>query len=351
MYVIQAENANSLLIKASKLLVENGVPRKVRGHECVEFSEPVCFRISNPEDRLFSLQARKWNIFLAYAESLWIATGRNDLSLISYYLNRLTEYSDDGHTLRGGYGPRLRAYDNKTTDYHVKSVRHEYTEPFCPKSPIVDQLQFILDCFKEDVNTRQAIIQFGDPIKDCFDANGFKKITKDFPCTRTLHFMKGVDNNALNMVVHMRSNDLLWGATGVNVFNYTFMQEYVARILGMDVGTYYHIADNLHYYLDHHEIIKRISEEILPKPQEFRYGREKISSSDFHKKLSQLSSWEEAFRQQKRTDLIRFSDPFFDDWANILYSFKYSSKFEFFNPDLVAIINRRSISREQLCDL
>lgn len=341
--MIQVENVNSLLIEASKLLVDNGVPRNVRGHACVEFAEPVCFRISNPEDRLITLEARKWNVFLAYAESLWIATGRNDLSLIGHYLNRLAEYSDDGQTLRGGYGPRLRAFDNSTTDYHVESVRHVYTEPFWINSPVVDQLQFVLDCFKEDINTRQAIIQFGDPIKDCFNDGGTKKITKDFPCTRTLHFMKGVTSNTLNMMVHMRSNDLLWGATGVNIFNYTFMQEYVARILGMDVGTYYHVADNLHYYVSHHETIQRISKASLPKSQAFRYSNEQISASDFHKKLSQLSLWEEGFRQQKRTDLIRFSDPFFDDWANVLYSFQQTSEFEFYNPELAAIMSQKPI--------
>lgn len=37
----------------------------------------------------------------------------------------------------------------------------------------------------------------------------------------------------------MRSNDIIWGASAVNIFNYTFMQEYMATILGLGVGNYF----------------------------------------------------------------------------------------------------------------
>ena len=34
------------------------------------------------------------------------------------------------------------------------------------------------------------------------------------------------------------------------MFNFTLMQEYVAAIVGVPVGKYYHKADNLHVYKD-----------------------------------------------------------------------------------------------------
>lgn len=37
----------------------------------------------------------------------------------------------------------------------------------------------------------------------------------------------------------MRSNDIIGGASAVNIFNYTFMQEYMATILGLGVGNYF----------------------------------------------------------------------------------------------------------------
>ena len=48
----------------------------------------------------------------------------------------------------------------------------------------------------------------------------------------------------------MRSNDMLWGASAVNIFNFTFMQEYFAAMLNMEIGSYFHIANNFHFYED-----------------------------------------------------------------------------------------------------
>lgn len=48
--------------------------------------------------------------------------------------------------------------------------------------------------------------------------------------------------------------------TAVNMFNYMFMQEYFASILGLDVGEYYHIANNFHYYdLRHRNLVEKLA--------------------------------------------------------------------------------------------
>ena len=81
-----------------------------------------------------------------------------------------------------------------------------------------------------DKNTRQAIINIGDTLKDTLDSNLNIKETKDCPCTRILHFMKHPSENKLNLTVYMRSNDILWGASAVNIFNFTLIQEYFAKL-------------------------------------------------------------------------------------------------------------------------
>ena len=66
----------------------------------------------------------------------------------------------------------------------------------------------------------------------------------------------------------MRSNDMIWGASAVNIFNYTFMQEYMAAILGLKVGDYYHFADNFHYYDRHKKMVEQLSKvkEVVDEP-------------------------------------------------------------------------------------
>ena len=100
----------------------------------------------------------------------------------------------------------------------------------------------------------------GDVMKDDFDAEGSLRKTLDIPCTRELHFIKQSSSNKLDVIVKMRSNDIIWGASAVNIFNYTFMQEYMAAILGLDVGNYFHFADNFHYYSRHKEMVEQLSE-------------------------------------------------------------------------------------------
>ena len=235
------------------MLVEEGVKRETRGSVSYELPEPAMFKITNPMAREVTIPERKWFKTLPYAESLWIASGRNDMAYIIHYLPRMEDFSDDGIYMRGGYGPRYRDYNGEIDDYRIESINVRQ-----PGS--VDQLKYVIECLKADMETRRAVMSFGDPMKDDFDEKGELKKSKDIPCTRELHFMKQSRNNRLDLIVRMRSNDLIWGASAVNIFNYTFMQEYVAAILGLEIGDYYHIADNLHYYDRHAEMVKKMAE-------------------------------------------------------------------------------------------
>ena len=119
MYSLEFEGINSFLIGTSRLLLEEGVKRDVRNSVCYELPEPYMFKINNPCARHITIPQRKWFKPLAYAESLWIASGRNDMAYITHYLPRMKDYSDDGKTMRGGYGPRLRHFNGSIADYDV----------------------------------------------------------------------------------------------------------------------------------------------------------------------------------------------------------------------------------------
>lgn len=337
MFTAEYNGINSFLVGASKLLLEQGVKRETRGKVCCELPEPFMFKITNPKARWITIPERKWNVALAYAESLWLASGRNDLEMISRYLTRMKDFSDDGVSMRGGYGPRLRKYNGNSNDYKISTSLQNSNEPCFNE---IDQIRFVIECFEKDINTRQGIITIGDPTKDCFEKSGSLKQSNDFPCTRSLHFMKHPTENKLNLTVYMRSNDLLWGASAVNIFNFTFMQEYIARILNIQVGDYYHIANNFHFYEDKRKDIEIISkvDNYIDESYDYKYSFNSLI--EFDSKLRKLEK-EELILSNYNTSIIDFEDEFFNDWYKVLYQRNKKEKVEFANPILNQIFNSK----------
>ena len=338
MYTAEYEGINSFLVGASTLLLKEGVKRNTRGFNCKELPAPFMFRIKNPTARLITIPERKWNPILPYAESLWLASGRNDLELVGHYLKNMKNFSDDGFFLRGGYGPRLRKYNGIKNDYKIRNPFDLDYSKF--KKSEVDQFKYIDLNFQRDINTRQAIINIGDPPKDCFDTAGCLKETKDFPCTRLLHFQKQPKSNKLNLTVYMRSNDFMWGASAVNIFNFTFIQEYFAQILNLDMGDYYHITNNFHYYDEFEDVLKAISKVKKINDSGFRYSKSFKSLTEFDKLISRLRNEEEKLRNGLGDGLIDFEDDFFNDWYKTFYAFNMKKTVEFSNPELYKLFNK-----------
>ena len=332
MFAEEYKGINSFLVGASNLLCKYGVKRETRDNICYELPEPFYFKIAEPTARIVTIPCRKWSKTLPYAESLWIASGRNDLDYITYYLRRMRDFSDDQVFARGAYGPRLRHFNGSKTDYKV-------TETLNASSVEIDQLRYIVECFNAETSTSRAIISMGDVMKDDFDTEGCLKKTLDIPCTRELHFIKQPSSNKLDVIVKMRSNDIIWGASAVNIFNYTFMQEYMAAILGLEVGNYFHFADNFHYYDRHKEMVEQLSEikEVVDEP--YTYDKTFRNLSDFDNLVKGLSSEERKMRLGKGYSYREISDPFFRDWYNVLYLYNREAKVEFVNPTLPQLYN------------
>ncbi len=328
MFTAEYEGINSFLVGASSLLLEHGVERKTRGYDCIELPEPFMFKIKNPTARLVTISQRKWNPILPFAESLWLALGRNDLKLIGHYLKNMKNFSDDGLYLCGGYGPRLRKFNRQSSDYKSSSFISE------EKSNEIDQFEFIIRTFEKDINTRQAVLTIGDPTKDCFSHNNVLKETKDFPCTRVLNFQKQPNKDKLNLTVYMRSNDLLWGASAVNIFNFTFLLEYFSKILSLEIGDYYHIAGNFHYYKDFEDVITEISKVQEFQDKGFAYNKTFNNLNEFDRLLVRLEKEEENLRTEQNDKLIDFGDDFFNDWYKAFYVYNTNKQVSFKNSDL-----------------
>ena len=194
-------------------------PRNLFIHEDIGFSG----RIINPFDRLIFMPDRHWDIVYGIGEFLWYVTGSNSLEFIQYYAPSYNRFSDDGKTLYGAYGNRLFEYDNSNELNKESSIRS------------------VIRKLKEDPDSRQAIIVIGEQ----HDYNP-QLVTKDRPCTMFVHFL--IREKQLDCYVYMRSNDILWGAFNINVFEWTTLQMIVANVLKVDMGLYQHHATSMHLY-------------------------------------------------------------------------------------------------------
>jgi len=71
---------------------------------------------------------------------------------------------------------------------------------------------------------------------------------KDAPCN--LNAMFQINDGSLDMMVTNRSNDIIWGMCGANAVHFAFLQEYIARRIGVPVGLYHQVSFNAHAYLN-----------------------------------------------------------------------------------------------------
>lgn len=328
------KNLNQALIGLSRELINKGVSRTTRGFDCIELPNPVLICIENPWDRYITIKERKWNKVLPFIESLWLSLGFNDLDILpGKYLNSLYDFSDNGRTWRAGYGPRLRSFSGNAVDYDIDSkFSSNVTVGYTTR---VDQYRFVIETLKRDINSRQALITIADPVKDDFDHMGKLKVTKDQPCTRSIQFM--VVDGKLDCTVYLRSNDLLFGFSAVNVFNFSLMQEIIANILDIPVGKYYHFVNNLHYYSNFTPKIEYFAsqkEEDYESLNEFHYKSPFLSLNNFDHLINLLFEFEQIISKNKDTIVPDFGNDMINDWAKVIKYYWSKENVEFINPYL-----------------
>lgn len=116
------------------------------------------------------------------AEAFWMLTGDNRVETIAPYNKNIAQFSDDGATFFGAYGPK-----------------------------ILEQIDYVVNKLVEDPDTRQAGLT-------TWRENPPQ--TKDVPCTIAMFF--NLRNNRLNAHVYMRSSDV-WLGVPYDVFNFSMV--------------------------------------------------------------------------------------------------------------------------------
>ena len=187
--------------------------------------------ITNPYRRCVGGYNRNINIFFLLAEAMWIALGRKDVAWLTLFNKQMAKYSDDGECFHAPYGYRLRHWGNRSEDAFVGDTFQAARG--------YDQLSDAVRLFSENPNTRQVVMSIWNPSLDL----GFK--TKDIPCNDIV--MMKIRNGALITTIANRSNDLHLGLP-TNIFQFSFLAEIVANVLGIRMWTQTHNSQSLHVY-------------------------------------------------------------------------------------------------------
>lgn len=240
MEVINVRNVHQGLQVALDLLKHRGYDRDSRNGKVRLFPTPVTTVYREPRERVLFHHKRDANPFFHLFESLWMLSGRNDVEFVTKFVGTMKNYSDNGTTFHGAYGHRWK---NHFMGFQAQENGNGQLRK-------IDQIAGAIKRLKENPDDRRCVVSMWDATVD-FDREG-----KDFPCNLQIIFSINKENE-LDMTVTNRSNDLIWGCYGANAVHFSFLQEYVAAGIGVAVGRYYQISNNLHAY---HETLEKVGD-------------------------------------------------------------------------------------------
>lgn len=212
-------NISLATVASVQELLGNGANVVVREKQTKELVGRMT-RLERPLERYLFLPWRHNDVFAQFAETMWMLAGRDDIAWLERYLPRAPDFSDDGETWRGAYGPRLRNWST------------------------VDQIDAVRKLLTADRASRQAVMMLFDPARDYI-------ASKDIPCNNWLGWI--IRDNQLHLSAALRSSDVWWGFSGVNAFEWSVLQELLAFWVGADVGHADYFAMSLHLYEQHYE--------------------------------------------------------------------------------------------------
>ena len=239
---IKVNNVNQALCLGVEYLKLEGVEKDTRAGRVLELPFPMKTIYTQPKERVLFCPKRDANPFFHVFESLWMLCGRDDATWLDQFVSDFSSrFAEEGGIQHGAYGKRWRGWfdlaDSEEWDIEYKVA-----------GPDEDQLKVLIQLLKNNPDDRQCVLAMWDPNID------LASVVKDKPCNTHIYFTgrRGV----LDMEVCNRSNDIVWGAYGANAVHMSFLQEYVATSVGLEVGHYYQNSFNYHAYLDSFDKVK-----------------------------------------------------------------------------------------------
>jgi len=238
--LIKARNVNAVFPLGIMYLNKQGEQRDSRNGPTLEIMEPTIVTYQCPDERVLFSPERDANPFFQLFESLWMLAGRKDVAFLDQYNKGMSQYSDDGLSFNAAYGYRLR---------------HHFG---------FDQLDEVIRRLRKDPDDRRAVLQLMD-VHDVVDGRD----SRDHACNVVI--TPRIRHGKLDWTVFNRSNDYVFGMTGANVVHMSSIQEYVASMIGIKVGSYSQISNCLHAYTEN-PVWKRVKDISVACHDPYRMG-------------------------------------------------------------------------------
>lgn len=200
------ENANEAFEKIYRLISLYG-----NESENTKYFKNFGFYIHNPLINKITNSIRNWKIDYANKEWEWYLSGDNSTKEISKYAKIWLNCMDIHGNVNSNYG------------WHWKQN---------------NQIEYVINELKNNKFSRRASISI-------YDSKFRYNFQNDTPCTYAINFY--IENDTLCMSIMMRSNDLWYGFCN-DQYYFSKLQELIANKLNLNVGTYYHFANDLHVY-------------------------------------------------------------------------------------------------------
>lgn len=298
MKVFNVRNVHDALPIVIAKLKHEGIERDSRNGPVLLFDEPCTTVYEKPLERVIYWEERDANPYFHFFESLWMLAGRKDVAFPAYFVASMKNFSDDGVNFHAAYGDRWRKHFGQ------------------------DQLQTIIELLKKDPTDRRAVLSMWDA-----NVDGLDKVGKDFACNLQAIFHI-TEEKKLNMTVTNRSNDIVWGAYGANAVHFSYLLEFMAAGIGIEVGKYYQVSNNLHAYKDTLEKVLPILEtKNLTNPYDEGIKHVPLVNTP-------MDSWHKDLMMfmEQQDQVMGYQDVFFRKVANPLWA-SYAAFKDRSNPD------------------
>jgi len=212
-------------MKGLDLLEKYGIRENSRNGPVIVSPEPVTTVFSKPHESMVFWDRRDTNVAFLIYEALWMMGGCRHVGPLTRYVKRMKTYAESDGELHGAYGDRWRNHFG------------------------IDQLMLIQQRLSNNPEDRRSVLTMWDPDMDLLSPKSYQP--KDLPCNMIATFQ--IHNNALDMTVFNRSNDIIWGTYFANAFHFGMLHELMAGWCMKDLGKYRQVSVNFHAYVDIYE--------------------------------------------------------------------------------------------------
>ncbi len=221
MHTVTSSSADQAWRQVASLLLDSSetIRQPSRGGDTIELLH-VALHLTELSQKWVVSRTPPLNPAFALVEALWIAAGRRDAALPTYWNPVLRRYCGDSDDYHGAYGYRLR---------------HQLG---------FDQLDRVYRILQSSPDTRQCVLQMWDGRIDLPLDDG-SPVDPDIPCNVVA--LPKLCNGRLEWLELIRSNDLFLGVPH-NIVQFTSLQEILSGWLGARAGSYIQVSDSMHVY-------------------------------------------------------------------------------------------------------